>query len=411
MSGQWYYQLMGEEFGPFTSTQLKEKATAGEVGPDSLIRKGPDGDWITAIRVKRLFDAPKQSSTSQPPVSQQPNSPVVQGGMSSADVPDNPAGAQRSSKWTNTKRLAAVVCMIAIGLTLVIGFGLSIAGSASPDAKKLLGDMTLGEWVEMSGDSQQTFASNYLEKLYVNRLLSDEWMTEIVSPNGKGRAEFQLQNYFVIYPALAFTDPDLVSNDEGEILLADVMIPVLQAEGVLKTTSDITKAKNEVESVGVPPIEFDGVTWNFFTDTPQRSSVWRRSMETREYRCDDRPGMRLLEQYLSVNSTETNYQRRLQIEMLVNDHWRRHGRCEEWMQNDANGKREVSEFKNGEHHGAMTIWYANGQKRIDETFVDGVRQGRSRGWYRNGAPKYDVFYLNGKEMPGGRSWSKDGTPL
>ncbi|WP_160168250.1 GYF domain-containing protein [Novipirellula maiorica] len=410
MSAQWYYQLMGEELGPFTSKQLKEKAAAGEVAPDSLIRKGPDGDWITAIRVKRLFDAPKQSSTSPPPVSQQPNSPVIHGGEGSTSVPDAPAEAQRSSKRANKIRLAAVVCMIALGLTLVAGFGLSIAGSASPDAKKLLGDMTLGEWVEMSGDSQQTFASNYLEKLQANGLLSDEWTTKIGSPNGKQRAEFRLQNYFMIYPVMVFTDPDIASNDAGEIPLADVMIPALQAEGVLKSTSNIPKAKNEIESVGVPPIEFDGVTWEFFTDAPQRSSVWRRSMETREYRCGDRPGMRLLEQYLSVNSTETNFQRRLQMEVLVNDHWRRHGRCEEWMQNDAYGKREVSEFKNGKHHGATTIWYANGQKRIDESFVDGVRQGRSRGWYRNGSPWYDVTYLNGKEMPGGRSWRKDGTP-
>jgi hypothetical protein len=57
MTTQWYYQLMGETVGPLSANELKEKACAGQVREDSLVRKGAEGEWVAAWHVKGLFDA------------------------------------------------------------------------------------------------------------------------------------------------------------------------------------------------------------------------------------------------------------------------------------------------------------------------------------------------------------------
>jgi len=56
MAKDFYYQIMGEVYGPMSGVELRDHALAGDLTQDSLVRVGRDGDWITASRLKNLFD-------------------------------------------------------------------------------------------------------------------------------------------------------------------------------------------------------------------------------------------------------------------------------------------------------------------------------------------------------------------
>lgn len=56
MATEWYCRLMGSELGPFTSKQLLEMARHHQITPDDSVRKGADGNWVGAHRVKGLFE-------------------------------------------------------------------------------------------------------------------------------------------------------------------------------------------------------------------------------------------------------------------------------------------------------------------------------------------------------------------
>jgi guanosine-3',5'-bis(diphosphate) 3'-pyrophosphohydrolase len=56
MAKDFYYQVMGEVFGPLTGIELRERAVAGDVTTDTLVRVEADGEWVYARRLKNLFD-------------------------------------------------------------------------------------------------------------------------------------------------------------------------------------------------------------------------------------------------------------------------------------------------------------------------------------------------------------------
>ena len=58
MSKSWYYEVMGSELGPISSSELIEKAKRGQIQPDTRVRSGPEGKWQFAERVKGLFPPP-----------------------------------------------------------------------------------------------------------------------------------------------------------------------------------------------------------------------------------------------------------------------------------------------------------------------------------------------------------------
>ena len=64
MSAEWYYQSEGKGIGPVSSSVLRQKASSGEVEPNSLVRRGRNGHWVRAQRVKGLFNAVEQSPAS-----------------------------------------------------------------------------------------------------------------------------------------------------------------------------------------------------------------------------------------------------------------------------------------------------------------------------------------------------------
>ena len=56
MAKNFYYQVMGEVYGPIAGVELRERAVAGDVTPETLVRVGKGGEWVLARRLTNLFD-------------------------------------------------------------------------------------------------------------------------------------------------------------------------------------------------------------------------------------------------------------------------------------------------------------------------------------------------------------------
>ena len=54
----WLYKELGEEIGPVTLEILIMLSKKGDIGPESWIKKYPDGDWTLAGKVQGLGRAP-----------------------------------------------------------------------------------------------------------------------------------------------------------------------------------------------------------------------------------------------------------------------------------------------------------------------------------------------------------------
>ena len=67
----WFYRLMGDVIGPVTSRALRDLASKGTIDFDTPVRKGTDGDWVSAASIKGLFAEPEVS----PPVAPTPPRP------------------------------------------------------------------------------------------------------------------------------------------------------------------------------------------------------------------------------------------------------------------------------------------------------------------------------------------------
>ena len=65
MTATWFYMRAGQIVGPLTAAQLREHALANKVAAADHVRRGGDGNWLPAVKVKGLFDAQAERS---PPV-------------------------------------------------------------------------------------------------------------------------------------------------------------------------------------------------------------------------------------------------------------------------------------------------------------------------------------------------------
>ena len=57
MASEWFCQIAGTELGPLSAQQVKAMVVEGRLHPDDVIRRGADGAWLPASRVKGLFPA------------------------------------------------------------------------------------------------------------------------------------------------------------------------------------------------------------------------------------------------------------------------------------------------------------------------------------------------------------------
>jgi chitodextrinase len=61
MPTEWYYRASGTTVGPLSATELRRRALDGCVEPDHLVRRGREGPWVPAARLKGVFPATRLS--------------------------------------------------------------------------------------------------------------------------------------------------------------------------------------------------------------------------------------------------------------------------------------------------------------------------------------------------------------
>ena len=52
MASEWFYQVMGAQLGPISSTELQYLAQHGTVSRDTLVKKTLEGKWVRAERAR-----------------------------------------------------------------------------------------------------------------------------------------------------------------------------------------------------------------------------------------------------------------------------------------------------------------------------------------------------------------------
>src|SRR5438105_5252300 len=62
MASEWFYQIMGDTVGPLSVQDIKAHAHEGRITHDTKVRKGIDGQWILADRVKGLLPIANQAT-------------------------------------------------------------------------------------------------------------------------------------------------------------------------------------------------------------------------------------------------------------------------------------------------------------------------------------------------------------
>jgi hypothetical protein len=66
MAHEWYIQHGGKQYGPLTSSKLKELAAERKITPSTSVRLGTSGNWVPAARVQGLFAAPAAAAPPAP---------------------------------------------------------------------------------------------------------------------------------------------------------------------------------------------------------------------------------------------------------------------------------------------------------------------------------------------------------
>jgi hypothetical protein len=66
MAEDWFVKIEGKEKGPLNGQQLRTAVAKGKVLPEYLIRRGTDGPWVPAGRVKGLFPAQAAGDPAKP---------------------------------------------------------------------------------------------------------------------------------------------------------------------------------------------------------------------------------------------------------------------------------------------------------------------------------------------------------
>ncbi|MEQ8791375.1 MAG: DUF4339 domain-containing protein [Pirellulaceae bacterium] len=69
MASRWYVNQDGEQVGPLKTVELRQIAAEGGVEPQTLVRRGEEGDWVPAGKVAGLIpNAPAKSTKAPLPV-------------------------------------------------------------------------------------------------------------------------------------------------------------------------------------------------------------------------------------------------------------------------------------------------------------------------------------------------------
>jgi hypothetical protein len=73
MASEFFCTLNGKPAGPFSADELKGLAVVGKLSPSDFLRKGKEGEWVSASKFKKLFE--EKQSAPLPPDHQPPRVP------------------------------------------------------------------------------------------------------------------------------------------------------------------------------------------------------------------------------------------------------------------------------------------------------------------------------------------------
>ena len=65
MANEWYFQAKGRRFGPISAGLMRQQVEAGRIVPETLVRKGDEGKWIAATKVRGLFDSDESDESGE----------------------------------------------------------------------------------------------------------------------------------------------------------------------------------------------------------------------------------------------------------------------------------------------------------------------------------------------------------
>ena len=86
---QWYYQVLGEVYGPIDEDELRQKIQAGQLPPDTLVASHREGPWEEA---HQKFGIPRiETDAAEAPLPDEGTEPYGAGDLSSALSPASPA--------------------------------------------------------------------------------------------------------------------------------------------------------------------------------------------------------------------------------------------------------------------------------------------------------------------------------
>ncbi len=101
---QWYYKVLGEVVGPLSPAQMREKVERGEIGPQTLVRKGAHGRWVLASKVNNLLPPSVDDTPAELLDGYVSKLPDVRGGagLPSAGRGNNTSGAVAATEPADT---------------------------------------------------------------------------------------------------------------------------------------------------------------------------------------------------------------------------------------------------------------------------------------------------------------------
>ena len=145
---RWFYKVGDQVEGPLSASELRQKADAGSIARDTLVRAGDDGEWMPAETTEEFF----------PP---RPTPPVT--AEHDSGVPSRPAWRVRMSL------LAGALLIAVVGIPAVLSYR-----NSTPDLPTLIEKVETGVvQLDMSGpdgeiggsgfviDQQGTIVTNY----------------------------------------------------------------------------------------------------------------------------------------------------------------------------------------------------------------------------------------------------------
>lgn len=107
MAEQWYISLRGRESRPLSAEELQQIATAGRIEPETLVRKGKQGQWVRAGDVRGLNFVGLAGGSGPPPLPPQ-----------TAAATNAPVGPAAGAKQRSAPRTWAARWAIGVGVAI-----------------------------------------------------------------------------------------------------------------------------------------------------------------------------------------------------------------------------------------------------------------------------------------------------